>query len=161
MDYALEHCFERASALPEKDLLKTALIQSVGRGVSAEVSAAMSRENILRRERMGLTYVTTKEVHAEERAMTAFARDGRGKYRTLGGSYSPTLDAALSAEQREAEATILTSRDRVTLLKGGAGTGKTRMMQATVAAIESSAGRYLLSRRVPMPRAACCARKDL
>ena len=33
---------------------------------------------------------------------------------------------------------ILNSRDRVTALKGGAGTGKTRMMQATTKAIEST-----------------------
>jgi len=137
MDYALSHCFERASAIPEKDLLKTALIQSVGAASVEDVRHEMSRENIIRRKRLGLGYVTTKEVLAEERAMTAFVRDGRGKFRMLGGSYTPQLDAALSKEQREAAQIILTSRDRAVLLKGGAGTGKTRMLQATVKAIES------------------------
>jgi len=50
----------------------------------------------------------------------------------------PELDAALSKEQRDAALVILGSRDRVTGLKGGAGTGKTRMMQATVKAIEKT-----------------------
>jgi conjugative relaxase-like TrwC/TraI family protein len=138
MDYALSHCFERASAIPEKDLLKTALIQSVGAASVEDVRRQMARDNILRREHLGLRYVTTKEVLAEERAMSTFVRDGRGKFRMLGGAYEPAIDSGLSKEQRDAAATILTSRDRVTNLRGGAGTGKTRMMQATVKAIEAA-----------------------
>jgi conjugative relaxase-like TrwC/TraI family protein len=137
MDYALSHCFERASAVPERDVLKTALIQSVGAASVEDVRREMARENIIRRKRLGLGYVTTKEVLAEERAMAAFVREGRGKYRMLGGSYDPHIDAALSKEQRTAEETILTSRDRVTALRGGAGTGKTRMLRSTVKAIET------------------------
>jgi len=137
MDYAISHCFERASAVPERDVLKTALIQSVGTASVEDVRREMSRDNIIRRKRLGLGYVTTKEVLGEERAMTAFVRDGRGKFRMLGGSYEPHIDAALSKEQREAAQIILTSRDRAVLLKGGAGTGKTRMLQATVKAIEA------------------------
>jgi len=34
MDYALSHCFERASVVTEKELLKTALIHSVGNAQS-------------------------------------------------------------------------------------------------------------------------------
>jgi conjugative relaxase-like TrwC/TraI family protein len=138
MDYALSHCFERASAVPERDVLKTALIQSVGAASVEDVRREMARENIIRRKHLGLGYVTTKEVLGEERAMTAFVREGRGRFRMLGGKYTPQLDAALSKEQREAAQTILTSRDRVTALRGGAGTGKTRMLQSTVKAIESA-----------------------
>jgi hypothetical protein len=137
MDYALAHCFERNSALPEKDILKTALIQSVGAASVEDVRHQISRDSIISRERLGLRYVTTKEVRQEEFAMTAFVRDGRGKFRMLGGKYAPDIDSGLSKEQRDAALTILTSRDRVTALKGGAGTGKTRMMQATVKAIEA------------------------
>ena len=48
------------------------------------------------------------------------------------------LDPALSREQREAALMILNSRDRVTALKGGAGTGKTRMLLSTVSAIRAA-----------------------
>ena len=44
----------------------------------------------------------------------------------------------MSKEQRDAAALILASRDTVTGLIGGAGTGKTHMMQATVKAIEAT-----------------------
>jgi hypothetical protein len=73
----------------------------------------------------------------EEIAMTDFAREGRGRCIKLGGFEPPALDKELSKEQRDAALAILNSRDMVTALKGGAGTGKTRMMQATVKAIES------------------------
>ena len=139
MDYALSHCFERASAVPEKELLKTALIHSVGTASVNEVRGELSRDGVIRRERAGLRYATTKDVLQEEIAMSAFVRDGRGTRYKLGGEDTlPALDPELSTEQRDAALVILNSRDRVTALKGGAGTGKTRMMQATVAAINAA-----------------------
>jgi conjugative relaxase-like TrwC/TraI family protein len=138
MDYALSHCFERQSALPEKELLKTALIHSVGNAGVKDIRAELSRDNIIRRERSGVRYATTREVLGEEIAMTNFAREGRGQHVKLGGIKPPALDPELSKEQRDAALVILGSRDRITALKGGAGTGKTRMMQATVKAIETT-----------------------
>ncbi|MGB6690386.1 MAG: MobF family relaxase [Terracidiphilus sp.] len=139
MDYALSHSFERASVVPEKDLLKTALIHSVGNASVGEVRGELSRDGIIRRERAGMRYATTRDVLREEISMTAFVRNGRGTRYKLGGeNTTPALDPQLSQEQRDAALVILNSRDTVTALKGGAGTGKTRMMQATVAAIQAT-----------------------
>ena len=80
MDYALSHCYERASAVPEKELLKTALIHSVGNASVSDVRGQLSRNNILRRAKAGVVYATTKEVLAEEIAMSDFVREGRGKH---------------------------------------------------------------------------------
>ena len=66
MDYALSHCFERQSAVPEKELLKTALIHSVGTASVNELHDELARPNILRREKAGAIYATTKEVLREE-----------------------------------------------------------------------------------------------
>jgi len=137
--YALSHCFERSSAITEKTLLRTALIQSFGKASVAEVhAAAKGREDILRKERNGQRYVTTKDVLREERDMTNFVRSGKATRDKLGGPSPVNTDPELSPEQQEAMRTILSSRDKVTGLKGGAGTGKTRMMQATVAAIKAT-----------------------
>jgi conjugative relaxase-like TrwC/TraI family protein len=137
MDYALSHSFERGSAMPEKQLLKTALMQSVGAASVNEIKQQLSRDNLVRRERLGQKWVTTKEVLREETEMTGFVREGRGRKYKLGGEGAPpALDPGLSEEQREAALVILNSNDVVTALQGGAGTGKTRMMQATVGAIE-------------------------
>ena len=136
MDFALSHSFERASVVTEKELLKTALIQSVGNASVQEVKGELFRDNIVRKDVGGQRYATTKEVCREELSMLAFARDGQGSFRKLGGAKTPKLDEKLSGEQRSAALAILNSRDAVTGLIGGAGTGKTRMMQATVKAIE-------------------------
>ena len=139
MDYALSHSFERESVTTEKKLLQTALIQSLGAASVNDIRQESDRASILRRDRAGLRYVTTKDVLREEAAMSAYVRDGRGKKYKLGGeNKTPVLDPELSKEQREAAEVILASRDLVTALKGGAGTGKTRMMQATVKAIEAA-----------------------
>jgi conjugative relaxase-like TrwC/TraI family protein len=138
MDYALAHSFERASAVTEKELLKTALIHSVGSANVADIKQELSRPNILRRDKGGITYATTKEVLQEEISIRDFVREGRGQYAKLGGVNPPALDPVLSKEQREAAEIILGSRDTVTALKGGAGTGKTRMLLSTVAAITTA-----------------------
>jgi conjugative relaxase-like TrwC/TraI family protein len=137
MDYALSHSFERASVVPEKELLKTALIHSVGNASVKDIKAESLREGVIKRERGGQILATTREVLNEEIAMTRFAREGRGRHRKLGGD-NLALDAGLSEEQQKAARVILESRDRVSGLIGSAGTGKTRMMQATVAAIKQS-----------------------
>lgn len=136
MDYALAHHFSRRSTLPEKELLRTALKQSIGTASVEEVTAQLSRDNILRKRRDGITYATTKEVRDQENAIRDFVRDGRGKFVKLGGADPEIIDPALGKEHQEAGRVILNSRDRVTALKGGAGTGKTTLIKAVVAPIE-------------------------
>lgn len=138
MDYALAHSFERSSAVTEKELLKTALIHSVGAAGVSDIKQELSRPSILLADKNGITYATTKEVLAEEIATRDFVRQGRGLHVKLGGIKPPALDPALSQEQREAAELILGSRDTVTALKGGAGTGKTRMLLSTTAAIKAT-----------------------
>jgi conjugative relaxase-like TrwC/TraI family protein len=136
MDYALLHSFERASVVTEKELLKNALIHSVGNATVGQIKGELDRDNILGKEVEGQRYATTKEVLSEELAVINFAREGRGRYRKLAGPNEPMLDPELSREQREAAHLILHSRDAVTGLIGRAGTGKTRTTQATAKAIE-------------------------
>ena len=138
MDYALADSFERSSAVPEKELLATALIQGVGSASVADIRQELSRPEILLREKDGMTYATTKEVWQEEISLRDFVREGKGKWRKLGGYGPLALDPELSADQREAAELILGSRDTVTALRGGAGTGKTRMLLSTTAAIKAA-----------------------
>jgi conjugative relaxase-like TrwC/TraI family protein len=138
VDYAVSHCFERESAVTKKKLLQTALTHSFGTASVKDVRNAAMRDSILHNDVNGRRYVTTKDVLLEEQGMIDFARQGRATRDKLGGYGTINLDPALSDEQRNAALTILNSRDRVTGLNGGAGTGKTRMMQATVAAINAN-----------------------
>src|SRR5579872_339113 len=139
VDYALSHCFERESTVTQKNLLKTALIQSLGKASVEDVrTAVLERAEILQREFKGHRYVTTRGVLQEECDITDFVRSGKATRNKLGGNKPPELDPALSEEQRDAALVILNSRDRVTGLKGGAGTGKTRMLLSTVEAIRAA-----------------------
>ena len=126
---AMEHCFERSAVIPERTLLAEALKGSVGKASPAEVIGRMNTKDLIRRDRDGRTYVTTWDVLQEEHSMLDFARGGRGTCRPLGlSNYSPKRDW-LSDEQKSAVKHVLTSTDRVILVRGAAGTGKTTMMQ--------------------------------
>jgi conjugative relaxase-like TrwC/TraI family protein len=138
VDYAVSHCFERDSTVTQKNLLKTALIQSFGKASVEDVRAAALRDDILQKERGGHRYVTTREVLKEECDITNFVRLGLATRDKLGGLGPIELDPNLSEEQRNAALVILNSRDRTVALKGGAGTGKTTMMRSTIAAIEKT-----------------------
>jgi conjugative relaxase-like TrwC/TraI family protein len=137
MDYAIAHCFERQSVITEKKLLAEALAYGVGRVTVEDCQGQLSRPDLIIKARNGVRYVTTLHVCREEIEMVGFVRDGRGTCRKL-GKEGIELAAHLSAEQRRAAEAVLSSRDRVIGLRGRAGTGKTKLWQATVPAIERS-----------------------
>lgn len=135
MQYAIDHSFERVSTISEKRLKAEALRYGVGSILPEEVHGIAKRADIIAREVDGQCITTTKDVLREEIKMLNFAREGRGQYTALGDA-----DAALpglAQEQREAALHVLGSQDGVIGIRGGAGTGKTHMMKATIEAIES------------------------
>lgn len=134
---AMEHCFERESVVPERVLLAQAMKGSYGASEPESIIAAMSREELMRGERDGRKVVTSREVLEEERRMLAFARDGRGTCQTLGKPGYRIQRDWLDAGQRKAVEHILGSHDRVILVRGVAGTGKTTMAQEAVQGIEA------------------------
>ena len=62
---------------------------------------------------------------------------GKGNSSRSGRANTSSRIEKLSDEQRNAVLHVLQSTDRVTAIRGGAGTGKTTMMKEAVAAIES------------------------
>ena len=139
VDYALSHCFERASTATQKKFLQTALIQSCGKASVEDVrNAVEKREAILKKVRNGERYVTTREVLQEEIDITNYVRDGKATRRRLGGDGPYDLDPKLTPEQLGAALMLLNSKDKVTALRGRAGAGKTTMLKTTVAAIEKT-----------------------
>jgi conjugative relaxase-like TrwC/TraI family protein len=137
VDYAVAHDFERASVVPERTLLATALKRAAGFARPDEVVKCLREADLIRGERDGRTMVTTAEVLDEEREIVAFARDGRGQCKPLGPSGYTIERDWLNASQRSAVRHILQSRDRVIAVRGVAGVGKTSLMQETVEAVES------------------------
>lgn len=137
VDYAAAHVFERASAVPEKKLLEAALRRGLGNITPEAARAEAGRgSKLLRAEFEGQRFCTTPEIVKEEAAIVDFARRGRGKCAAMAPAWE-VKTAWLGKEQRAAVAHICRSADRVISVKGGAGTGKTSMMQEAVAAIRA------------------------
>ncbi|MEZ6129186.1 MAG: MobF family relaxase [Planctomycetaceae bacterium] len=133
--HALSHCFERESVVPERHVLAEALRFGVGTVDVHDVAAEANRQGLLTRDFNGRRLATTPEVLADEAAVLKFAREGRHAVTPLNADWQPANDW-LSDEQQHAIRQLTSSDDRLQLLLGGAGTGKTTLMQQAVAAIE-------------------------
>jgi conjugative relaxase-like TrwC/TraI family protein len=134
MDYAAEHVFERASVTSEKRLKAEALRYGVGSVLPEAVDKAAQGPDMIRRELSGEKLITTRSVRQEELQMLNFVREGRGKC-------APFVKKAeqvgtLDGEQLNAARHVLQSYDRVTGIRGAAGTGKTTMMKQTIAEMQ-------------------------
>jgi conjugative relaxase-like TrwC/TraI family protein len=137
VQHALKHGFERASVVSEKRLMATALKRGYGSVGVDEVKRSFALEAaLIRRQKDQQKLVTTKEVLAEEAAVIAYARDGRGTCEPLAKANAPVEGNRLNLQQQAAVRHVLTSSDRVMLIRGAAGTGKTSLMRAAAEAIE-------------------------
>ena len=135
--HAAEHCFERQSVVPVRQLLAKALKHAVGKAGPDAVLDAFRQEDFVTAERNGQKLATTRSVLDEEQRTIDFARDGRGTQERLGDTSHVFRREWLNDGQRRAVLHVLGSRDRVVLVRGAAGVGKTSMMQEAVEAIEA------------------------
>ncbi|MGH7951872.1 MAG: MobF family relaxase [Limisphaerales bacterium] len=138
MDFAVQHCYERASIVTDKELLRQALRFGVGNVDVEQTKRQLLRDEFITENLNGRQWLTTKDVLAEEKRLVAFVQDGKGKFKPFNPGKYQFENQKLSDEQRAAVVHVLRSTDRVTAIRGGAGTGKTTMMRETVTAIESS-----------------------
>lgn len=138
---SLASALERKSVVSERSVLEGALRASVGTASLPEISRALQTAELIRREVDGRVLVTTRAVLQEEKRMIDFARDGRGTCRPFTNGPSVAAEPKLNAGQRRAVEYLLTSADRVMVVRGKAGTGKTTLMQTAVAQIEASGRR--------------------
>lgn len=136
--HSIEHSFERSAVVPERKLLTEAMKYAVGKSSPESIKSALAKEHLLAVEQNGQRMVTTPEVLREESRMLAFARNGRGVCRPLGDQNHVFERDWLNESQKNAVRHVLGSRDRVILIRGAAGTGKTSIMQETVEALQKS-----------------------
>ena len=87
--------------------------------------------------------VTTPEVLGEERRVIDFARKGRGTCPAFSKGNDAFNREWLNDAQKNAVRHIVESRDRVILVRGAAGVGKTTLMQEAVEGIEAAGTRVL------------------
>jgi conjugative relaxase-like TrwC/TraI family protein len=148
VEHASAHCFERSSVVPSRELLTQALRRGVGTTSAESVLNAFQRHHeFIHAQRDGRAVVTTQKVLDEEQRILLFARSGRGACSPLGKgtpiAFDAPDDSILNDDQRAAVRHVLESPDRVMLIRGAAGVGKTTMMQVAARAIEANGSKVL------------------
>ena len=134
--WAADHSFERNSVVPERTLLRESLRRSYGAAPRDAVEAEAGRLDLIRADREGRRWVTTPGVLTEETAVVTFARRGRGTRVPLGkGQPHAFARTWLNDGQKRAVRHVLECSDRVMIVRGAAGVGKTTMMAEAVEAI--------------------------
>ncbi len=138
--YALDHHLYRQSTVEKQTVIGTALEHGVTL-LPEQVEAAMQNEEIIHQTQnirgAHRDYITTPEVLDAETRMIAFAREGRGTRMTIARKEHVFKRDWLNDHQKNAVRHVLKSRDTVTAVTGGAGTGKSSLMQEASEAIES------------------------
>lgn len=144
VDFAIEHSFVREAVVPERKLVTEALKRGIGAVTVQGVTREVLQRPLIRSEVAGRSMATTKEMLTLESRLVAFARDGRGRCRPLGDSNRPCSRDWFNEGQKAAVGHVLGSRDRVMIIRGVAGTGKTTLEQEIGEAL-AEAGRPVVA----------------
>lgn len=138
VDHAIDHSFVREAVMPERKVLTEALKRGLGT-VTVETTAQELKERpLIRSEVEGRAMATTKNMLASEKKLVEFAKDGRGRCRPLGDPKRTCSRPWFNEGQKKAVAHVLGSRDRVMIVRGVAGTGKTTLEQEIDEAIKET-----------------------
>ncbi len=132
IDYSLKHCFERKSVMPERRILLNALRHSLGNqhiSIDSIKQEFNADKRFIRIDNANYTECTTQDILKEEMQMVTLAQKGFGAVKPL---YKESLTLELDTQQANAVNHILTSYDRVNIIRGAAGSGKTTLMKEAV-----------------------------
>lgn len=137
IEHSLLHHFERASVVSFNTLAATALKHSIGKNVSVQdiTERLNALPELIRVEDSGRLMCTTKEVLREEQRMVQLARAGKNSLTPL---YRELPEVKATGQQGDAIRHILTTSDRVSIVRGAAGAGKTTLMTEAALHIERS-----------------------
>lgn len=133
---AMAHVFERDAVVPERRFLTEAIRFGIGSINVDNVRNEARNQGLITRKIEGRWLATTPDVLNDEASVLRFARESRNAVEPLNPDWECQEDW-LSQEQRHAIDQLTHSRDRLQMLLGGAGTGKTTLMQQAVAAIKA------------------------
>lgn len=129
VDHAIEHSFVREAVMPERMLLTEALKRGLGSVTVEDAAKELHLRPLVRSSMDGRDMATTKEMLALESRLVDFATNSRGRCRPLGDPKRPCSREWFNEGQKAAVAHIIGSRDRVMVIRGVAGTGKTTLEQ--------------------------------
>ena len=128
-------CFTRNSVKRDRQILAEAYKYAVdNKGISLEeIDRALENNGKVFKIQVGSQRLcTTKLVHQEERRMVNLARNGVGKLRPLDSNFNKAHYWNLNKEQLSAFSHVMSSQDKVTMIRGAAGTGKTTLLKSVI-----------------------------
>jgi hypothetical protein len=130
--YAIAHVSEKLSVAPEREFKRVALLHGLGHVTPEAIAAALPRQGVIVRDIDGRRMATTEELQREEDFIAGFAARGQGQVCPAGvpEDFSRRLvnGKSLNDGQWEAVTGLLGSPNRVNLVEGPAGAGKSSML---------------------------------
>ena len=127
LDFALNHALERKSVVEEKELYTIGLKRGIGSITPEDFKKELSsRKDMLSKkdEKSGERIYTTQKAIDEEKYLRDTTRKGKGGHEPIHPNYE-IKNELLTTEQAGAVKHVLSSKDFITVVAGGAGTGKT------------------------------------
>lgn len=123
--------FERSASMSEKVLLEAGFKAGIAGLHIEDVRESLARHGVETRILDGRRTCTTREAIAEEAEIVGLAIQGKGRYAAKTTDEIGALKN-LTVEQRQAVYAVLSSPDVLTMVRGGAGVGKTTLTSAAV-----------------------------
>ncbi len=134
VSWAEQHLFERRSVVHEHEIWCHALEHLRGQDVSlAEIQGVTGKRDYIRDEQFQ-GKITTRDVLRRELNIVRLAQHQMNQYPPLAFNYRK-INHSLDYEQGKAVEQILSSRNFVTLFRGGAGTGKSYALREVKAGL--------------------------
>ena len=135
IEWAENHLFERRSVVHLHELWRHALEHARGQNVSISDIQNESRQRDYVHNAKFPSQITTRKVLEREAKIVTLAQHRMGEYQPFAPKHRAST-FTLDDEQRKAVEHILSSRDFVTLFRGGAGTGKSYTLREVKAGLE-------------------------
>jgi hypothetical protein len=138
--YAIAKSFQNYSVVDARKIMEASMRYGVGPVMPEDAEAFKDVKGVITAEEGERELVTTGDIHEQEQAMLKYARDGRGQCLPLGlGKRYRTK--RLNAGQERAVRHVLESYDKVMLIQGYAGTGKTTAIKEAAEEIAARSGK--------------------
>lgn len=137
--HTLSHGFENRSVKTDKRLLELAYLHGVDNSdISIEQidKAFEDYKDIFKHNVNHETFCTTRIITEEEQRIISLARSGVGAVIPLDKGFEKDNFQFLNDEQQKALHRVMTTKDRLVLIRGSAGTGKTTLLKSVVPEVE-------------------------
>jgi len=138
VNFTIEKAFSRHSVKREKQLLALAYHHAVDNSnISVEQidNALLRHKDIFKISTKEDVLYTTHKIKLEEKRMLKMANIGKGAFKSYKQDFEIADFDNLSEEQQQALEHVLRSKDFITMVRGGAGTGKTTLLKSLVPSI--------------------------